>query len=282
MPNALSTRLSAMLPSDALLRSKIRCLGFGLIVASLVMTGLFVTVMAVTPWEYRRRYSALFIIPLGCTVIVGTIALVFDRQPAQQVEPARIRERKCLWASQTFEGIDANRPELHCVCVKCVEDSAEWVVSKQPSKSRASCAHCAKTCSCCLEDFVPDSHVAILPCGHVFHESAGDPLRRWEYMSDRSGLSRLVDHGSGPALSEDSLNAAGASREDFWELVQLWQGYWDRRGVALRQQHDRDMLAACRMFRSGFRLKFLIKEKLVPCRLGSLGLKPASFLWQMG
>ena len=26
---------------------------------------------------------------------------------------------------------------LHCVCVKCVEDSAEWVVSKQPSKSRA-------------------------------------------------------------------------------------------------------------------------------------------------
>ncbi|CAE7568128.1 RHG1A [Symbiodinium sp. CCMP2456] len=132
--------------------------------------GLFITVMALTPWEYRRRYSALFIIPLGCTVMVGTIALVFDRQPAQQVEPARIRERKCLWASQTFEGIDADRPELHCVCVKCVEDSAEWVVSKQPSKSRASCAHSAKTCSCCLEDFVPDSHVAILPCGHVFHE----------------------------------------------------------------------------------------------------------------
>ncbi|CAE7768010.1 unnamed protein product [Symbiodinium sp. CCMP2592] len=80
----------------------------------------------------------------------------------------------------------------------------------------------------------------------ALRESAGDPLRRWEYMSDRSGLSRLVDHGSGPALSEDSLNAAGASREDFWELVQLWQGYWDRRGVALRQQHDRDMLAARR------------------------------------
>mmetsp|Transcript_54142 Transcript_54142/g.127245 ORF Transcript_54142/g.127245 Transcript_54142/m.127245 type:complete len:204 (-) Transcript_54142:101-712(-) len=172
MPNALSTRLSAMFASDALLRSKIRCLGFGLIVASLVMTGLFITVMAMTPWEYRRRYSALFIIPLGCTVMVGTIAMVFDRQPAQQVEPARIRERKCIWASQTFEGIgaDHDHPELQCVCVKAVEDSAEWVVSKRPSKSRASCAHSAKTCTCCLEDFVPDSHVAILPCGHVFHE----------------------------------------------------------------------------------------------------------------
>ena len=110
---------------------------------------------------------------------------------------ARIRERKCIWASQTFEGIgaDHDHPEslgsafvsgcvctvkgfgfqfgdpslfgnvlvpvldfragcmvfgpgtlgahvlprpsrLQCVCVKAVEDSAEWVVSKRPSKSR--------------------------------------------------------------------------------------------------------------------------------------------------
>lgn len=65
------------------------------------------------------------------------------------------------------------------------------------------------------------------------------PLRRWEYMSDRLGRCRLVDHG--PTFSEGTLNLASARRENFWEFVQLWQGHCDRRAVALRQQFERDM-----------------------------------------
>ncbi|CAJ1344279.1 unnamed protein product [Effrenium voratum] len=90
------------------------------------------------------------------------------------------------------------------------------------------------------EDLVQSFHEVAALCHAIGH-----PLRRWEYMTDRHGRCQLVDHGPSP-FPEESLNTASATRDTFWDLAQLWQGYCDRRAVALRQQHDRDVQAVRR------------------------------------
>lgn len=70
--------------------------------------------------------------------------------------------------------------------------------------------------------------------------STGDPLRRLEYTLGANGQLSLVDNHLLPTISEDSLGLTSASRDTFWELAALWQGYCDRRGVSLRQQFQRD------------------------------------------
>lgn len=74
-------------------------------------------------------------------------------------------------------------------------------------------------------------------------KSTGDPLRRLELRVDGNGRPYYVDHcRSIPSITEDSLGQTWASRDKFWELAALWQGYCDRRAVSLRQQLERDVL----------------------------------------
>ena len=54
-----------------------------------------------------------------------------------------------------------------------------------------------KTCLCCLDDFLPTSEVAILPCGHVYHEARSEvqhsmSLRPW--LLRVCGLRQEVGH----------------------------------------------------------------------------------------
>eukprot|EP00401_Gymnodinium_catenatum_P014989 CAMPEP_0117611278 /NCGR_PEP_ID=MMETSP0784-20121206/82307_1 /TAXON_ID=39447 /ORGANISM="" /LENGTH=492 /DNA_ID=CAMNT_0005414709 /DNA_START=129 /DNA_END=1609 /DNA_ORIENTATION=- len=65
------------------------------------------------------------------------------------------------------------------------------------------------------------------------HVRAGVALRRWEYAADAWGRTRLVDNAAQPSLSEDSLALADAGREGLWHVAMLWQGYCERRSVAL-------------------------------------------------
>jgi Lon protease-like protein len=73
-------------------------------------------------------------------------------------------------------------------------------------------------------------------------KSAGDPLRRLEYFLGANGRPYLVDHFKIASIEEDSLGLTWASREKFWEVASLWQGYCDRRAISLRQQLERDTL----------------------------------------
>jgi len=75
------------------------------------------------------------------------------------------------------------------------------------------------------------------------YEAGGIMLRRYEYQRDSSGRLQLFDFGADPHLSTEMLMQVNAQRQNFWQLATLWQGYSDRRTIALRQRRDRDALA---------------------------------------
>lgn len=101
-----------------------------------------------------------------------------------------------------------------------------------------------------IEDLDPDDDLSVeeeqlrdelLQLAMLGRSIGSPPLRRYEYMSDSLGRCVLVDHGA--MFPEGTINLANAGRgaNGFWELANLWQGYCDRRAVALRQQHDRQL-----------------------------------------
>eukprot|EP00439_Symbiodinium_sp_Y106_P067642 s998_g11.t1 len=72
-----------------------------------------------------------------------------------------------------------------------------------PGRDRAAPSKCStpvvvKTCLCCLDDFEESNKVAILPCGHIFHEAC---IKSWS-------LSLAEAAGSCPACRAQFHTAA--------------------------------------------------------------------------
>merc|ERR1719198_1181576 len=66
-------------------------------------------------------------------------------------------------------------------------------------------------------------------------ERLGDSLRRWELRHDAMGRPQLIDNELLPTISKKALKRADAGRDGIWHLAGLWQGYCERRMIALRQ-----------------------------------------------
>lgn len=127
-----------------------------------------------------------------------------------------------------------------------------------------------------IEDLDPDDDLSVeeeqlrdelLQLAMLGRATGSPPLRRYEYMSDSLGRCVLVDHGA--MFPEGTINLANAQRgaNGFWELANLWQGYCDRRAVALRQQHDRQLQrlraeAGARRERGARELREALEEEL--------------------
>jgi len=77
-----------------------------------------------------------------------------------------------------------------------------------------------------------------------------DQLRRWELTHDARGVPWLTDNHLVPTVCEDSLEDVTAGPDGIWHLSTLWQGYCERRIIALRQAHQREPRAAVRDGRS--------------------------------
>lgn len=80
----------------------------------------------------------------------------------------------------------------------------------------------------------------------AIRERTGHPMRRLELSLDARGRPVLVNHNNLPTISEDSLDMCSASRDRFWRLASLWEGYCERRVVSLRQELGRIQKAAAR------------------------------------
>mmetsp|Transcript_19053 Transcript_19053/g.35738 ORF Transcript_19053/g.35738 Transcript_19053/m.35738 type:complete len:205 (+) Transcript_19053:34-648(+) len=101
------------------------------------------------------------------------------------------KELTCIWASCTFRElrgtITAAVPVFRRVCVthdgSCVDWWATDTISIAPPGGRAM----DKTCSCCLDDFHMKSMVALLPCGHIFHDEC---IARWSVSGDSTKIPR--------------------------------------------------------------------------------------------
>ena len=154
-----------------------------------------IVVLGLTPVEKRHGYSALLVIPLACMLMVGAISLLFDRPHSHLVAERRaaIVDKKscdCIWASNVFEELEFGIVDSHSLRfrsfhVKTGTDGAEWQQTG-PAPVKSDACLFKPTCACCLDDFQPRSQVAILPCGHVFHE---DCIARWSLATSKSANS---------------------------------------------------------------------------------------------
>ena len=96
---------------------------------------------------------------LGCTAVS---ALVFVRAPKLKLG------REFVWAHVDLDKLGEATPQFNVVrlepgaCKPCLERKASPAWTKPYPQ---------KTCLCCLEDFQSQDTMALLPCGHVYHES---------------------------------------------------------------------------------------------------------------
>ena len=132
-------------------------------------------------------------IPLAGMLIVGSFSLLFDRSEHLPSTPSQPRISSavyshscdCVWASTVFGDLALGKTaglQFRRMHVQKNVDGTQWQGSEQASV--ASDAFVAKpTCACCLDDFHPSSQVAVLPCGHIFHE---DCIAHWSLASAHS------------------------------------------------------------------------------------------------
>mmetsp|Transcript_16362 Transcript_16362/g.33926 ORF Transcript_16362/g.33926 Transcript_16362/m.33926 type:complete len:236 (+) Transcript_16362:27-734(+) len=78
------------------------------------------------------------------------------------------KEVSCVWAPCRFDQRQRS-PEFYSFEVKA-GDPISWTPSAPTPLVAPTLVGDLQTCLCCLEDFEETAEVAILPCGHIFHQ----------------------------------------------------------------------------------------------------------------
>ena len=155
-----------------LLASVVMILGF-----LFVLSGFFefALIMILQP-SFSRSWSSLLQMLLGSVLVLVPLCCVYREIESGAGGPTfrRPLQRKdtgpFIWASCTFDTIRHRDLEFAHVCVKQGRAASQWARSSPASALPGIDVLSDGTCLCCLEDFEPRSKVAVLPCGHVYHE----------------------------------------------------------------------------------------------------------------
>jgi len=98
----------------------------------------------------------------------------------------QVKECSCIWATCEV-GTLAKRPlDYRHVRIITKDGAVDWTPIAEVSNLSSACfgLELEKTCPCCLDEFQPDSKVAVLPCRHIFHERC---IVRWSLASAAKG-----------------------------------------------------------------------------------------------
>ncbi|CAE7309070.1 Rnf103 [Symbiodinium natans] len=99
------------------------------------------------------------------------------RSELMQVEVASTPDiRQRLWATAFYESLHAAKHDFHCMQIQLQDPCrgpTKTVLDKASvlDPANAEARDVQSTCLCCLEDFEDSAVVALLPCGHIFHEA---------------------------------------------------------------------------------------------------------------
>ena len=96
--------------------------------------------------------------------------------------------REFVWASVDFEQLEKASPEFY---VMRLEPGASKPCRERRLRSSEPKKWPQKTCLCCLEDFQPRDALALLQCGHAFHEVC---MTKWLLISEKHGACPVCRH----------------------------------------------------------------------------------------
>ncbi|CAE7472983.1 unnamed protein product [Symbiodinium natans] len=151
--------------------------------------GMCASMITMSPSEYRRNWLVLMTIPVCCVMLVGISVMLIGnagRENSDLVTPISLEkqdETSRVWAPCRYDTLDSICPQFCCFRIEKGK-RPKWELSRPALELQttlfAAQAASLSTCLCCLDDFQPASHVALLPCGHVFHEEC---IASWSVSS---------------------------------------------------------------------------------------------------
>ena len=152
---------------------------FALLILGMIVFGLYHAVTAGNSSIQELLFA------LACmTMLVGCLAWVrcqiytqsyWSAEELRDIRPVQ----EHIWASLCFGSLGKASPDFRLMRIR--EGCAHPVKRAKASVIPASLKP-QETCLCCLEEFEESDTVALLPCGHVFHEAC---ITEW-FLSARS------------------------------------------------------------------------------------------------
>ena len=152
-----------------------------LLVLILIASGIclisLATIIALDPGMHdtnvQSRWIVVLIYPVALCTFTGAACVAVDHRAVThweqpQLTPAQ-KEVQRVWASEVFGSLESSRLAFFSHSARR-GPTAEWE-NPTPAPWLTATPVPAKTCLCCLDDFEDANKVAILPCGHIFHEA---------------------------------------------------------------------------------------------------------------
>ena len=172
--------------------ASVQCSNAKLIVWALVLVALSVISMLVgvvkdAYWPMVVCASVSVLLFLLLFVVMFTKTARAEGGTGNDTETEK--ECHCVWAGCKFGELDTSTPAglvFSLVSVKTdlsdVENTSNttWTAVTTVNRTLSASISSQKACACCLEDFDADTDVAVLPCGHVYHEEC---IARWVLRS---------------------------------------------------------------------------------------------------
>ncbi|CAE7039054.1 Rnf103 [Symbiodinium sp. CCMP2456] len=117
----------------------------------------------------------------GCLAWVAFVRCHLIKQSPWSTEELRdIRPvQDHLWASVLFGDLEKSTPDFR---LQRIREGCSHPAKREKASVLPTSVKCQETCLCCLDDFEDSHAVALLPCGHVFHEAC---ISEW-FLSARS------------------------------------------------------------------------------------------------
>ncbi|OLQ15651.1 hypothetical protein AK812_SmicGene35 [Symbiodinium microadriaticum] len=165
--------------------SNAKLVAWGLVLVLLSVLSMLVGVVKGAHWPMAicASVSVLLFLLLFVVVFTKTTDAQARTDPADAMEMQK--EHHCVWAACKFGELEATctSPIFSLLLVKNdpggPSDSSDldtnivtWTTLTTVGHRLTGVISRQRACACCLEDYHMDSDVALLPCGHIYHQDA--------------------------------------------------------------------------------------------------------------
>ncbi|CAE7358831.1 Rnf103 [Symbiodinium sp. CCMP2456] len=165
---------------------------WGLVLVILSILSMLVGVVKGAHWPMVVCASVSVLLFLLLFVVVFTKTAAQARPDTADAMEMQ-KEQHCVWAACKFGELEAcTRPVFSLLLVKNdpgpsdssdLDNIVTWTTLTTVGHRLTGAISCQRACACCLEDYHMDSDVALLPCGHIYHQEC---IARWCVASGKA------------------------------------------------------------------------------------------------